>query len=290
MPVKILVADDSVTMRKIMELTFAGEAAEVVAVESGQAAVQKAHEFQPDLVFADLSMSGMDGYGLSSAIKNVAGLANTAVIVMASQHQAYDEAKGTDAGVDDHIVKPFDSQVVIDKVAEVLKRPRMIPAGGAPAAVAAPPAPQAPAPPAPPAAPAAPAAPKMPKHTVAFGAGMVKPPPPPKKAPARPVLELAEEEVTATVPEVANQRPRPVSRPTPVAQAAAPTPATGVAAAATAPTGDMADKLSGLGLDQAQIAGVLALSREVIEQVVWEVVPDLAETIIKEEIRRLTSG
>jgi len=282
-PVKILVADDSVTMRKIMELTFAGEAAEVVAVDSGAAAVQKAKELQPDIVFADLSMSGMDGYGLSSAIKNVPALANTAVIVMASQHLAYDEAKGMDAGVDDHIIKPFDSQVVIDKLADVLKRPRMIPAGDA--AAAAPP----PAPPAPPAPPSPPSAPKMPKHTIAFGAGMAKPPPPPRKAPARPVLELAEEEVTATVAEVAKQAPKPVSRPTPAGQAG-PTPATGVVAVATAPSGDMAAKLSGLGLDQAQIAGVLALSREVIEQVVWEVVPDLAETLIKEEIRRLTSG
>jgi hypothetical protein len=52
----------------------------------------------------------------------------------------------------------------------------------------------------------------------------------------------------------------------------------------------MATKLEGLGLDKAQVEGVLALSRDVIEQVVWEVVPDLAETIIREEIRRLTSG
>ena len=53
--------------------------------------------------------------------------------------------------------------------------------------------------------------------------------------------------------------------------------------------GHFAEKLSGLGLTKDQIAGVLALSREVVEQVVWEVVPQLAETIIKEEIKRLTS-
>lgn len=50
----------------------------------------------------------------------------------------------------------------------------------------------------------------------------------------------------------------------------------------------MAEKLSGLGLTPAQADAVLALSREVVERVVWEVVPVLAETIIKEEIARLT--
>ena len=60
-------------------------------------------------------------------------------------------------------------------------------------------------------------------------------------------------------------------------------------AAVTAASSEMEGKLSGMGLTPAQIEGVLALSREVIERVVWEVVPDLAETIIREEIKRLTS-
>ena len=59
--------------------------------------------------------------------------------------------------------------------------------------------------------------------------------------------------------------------------------------AISAASAEMEGKLSGMGLTPAQIEGVLALSREVIERVVWEVVPDLAETIIREEIKRLTS-
>jgi hypothetical protein len=51
----------------------------------------------------------------------------------------------------------------------------------------------------------------------------------------------------------------------------------------------MATRLSDLGLTREQIEGVLGLSREIIERVVWEVVPDLAEVIIREEIRRLTA-
>lgn len=54
-------------------------------------------------------------------------------------------------------------------------------------------------------------------------------------------------------------------------------------------TGDMSQKLASLGLNKQQIEGVLALSHEVVERVVWEVVPLLAETIIKEELKRLTA-
>jgi hypothetical protein len=59
--------------------------------------------------------------------------------------------------------------------------------------------------------------------------------------------------------------------------------------AVAAATADMAGKLQSLGLTKDQVDGVLALSREVVEKVVWEVVPVLAETIIKEEIQRLTA-
>jgi hypothetical protein len=75
------------------------------------------------------------------------------------------------------------------------------------------------------------------------------------------------------------------------APAAKPAPAAAMpmaAAIASATGGDLARKLDGLGLTADQVQGVLALSRDVIERVVWEVVPDLAETLIREEIKRLT--
>jgi CheY-like chemotaxis protein len=83
-----------------------------------------------------------------------------------------------------------------------------------------------------------------------------------------------------------------VTRPQAPAEPAAPKPVVTPAAAAAvavAPGGDLATQLEALGLTREQVQGVLALSRDVIEKVVWEVVPTLAETLIKEEIRRLTS-
>jgi hypothetical protein len=65
--------------------------------------------------------------------------------------------------------------------------------------------------------------------------------------------------------------------------------AAAVAAASSASNGQLAAQLQHLGLSDAQVSAVLSLSREVIEKVVWEVVPVLAETMIKEELKRLTS-
>jgi len=327
--VKILVVDDSATMRKILEMTFAAENAEVIAVANGNAAVQAAQHSNPDLVFADASMDGMDGYAVAAAIKGNPALARTAVIVMASQKKPFDPAKGKSAGVDDHIVKPFDSQIVINKVAEVLGKPRAV-ATAAPAA----PAPTAPGagPAGPYRAPAVPAAPvaaarppvaahaaPVAHHTVPMAAAAPAARPPMAAAPIAPVARTSAPAPApmaptpvATAPAAAAPRAQkttasfgePAGAPRPSAGRLSevpmeldepgmgapvrPAPAS-AAHAVTAPSGAMAGKLSALGLSSDQVAGVLALSREVIEQVVWEVVPELAETLIREEIKRLTA-
>jgi CheY-like chemotaxis protein len=293
--VKILAVDDSATMRKILGMTFAGEDAVVVTASSADEALAKARQSPPDVVFADAALAGTDGYALATALKSDPALANAAVILLASQHHPFDEGKGRASGVDDHVAKPFDTQVVLDKVADVLRRPRARASAAAPAVVAAPPPPP----------PAAPTPARASKQTMAFGSPPVPPPPAPPAAP-KPVLELADEEVVpgpAAKPAPIAPKPAPVAapartfsapaKPAPVAAPAAPPaparPASRPAmAAAAAIEGGMAAKLENLGLTKEQIEGVLALSREVVEQVVWEVVPDLAETLIREEIQRLT--
>ncbi len=325
MPVKILVADDSVTMRKVLQLTFAGEDAQVIAVDSAAAAFAQAQKDAPDVVFADLSMQGEDGYDLARKFKSTPALSRTAVIVLSStSHHPYDSAKGSAAGVDDHLDKPFDSGTAIEKVASVLVKPRAS-ASSAPAASSGPvqvtassrpskrtvafgtpavssagarpvaaqrPAPaaaQRPAPVAPaqrpaPAAPAqrpAPAAPAQRPAPVAPAqrpapVAAQRPAPVAAQRPAAPMLELASEDDIAASRGSATA-PRPQAKP-----AAA-------VAAATSAASPLAAKLEGLGLEDAQLKAILALSKEVVEQVVWEVVPEIAEAIIREEIRRLTA-
>jgi CheY-like chemotaxis protein len=310
-PVTILVADDSATMRSILEMTFAGEDARVVTVDGGAAALERALDLRPDIVIADLSME-MDGYEVSRAIKS--GLPGTAVVVLASQHTPYDEAKGREASVDDHIVKPFDTQNVIDRIHRLAAAPRAAAAPAAPpahpyresqqaaprmqtapfaapAVPAAPPRPAVPAAAPPPAAPpgtvAAPR-PGMPRTTVAFGSAPAMPAAPPAAPAAAPRPAVAAPVAAPRPPAMAV--PVPAAQPAPAPQFAAAAPAAArPAAVVDAATTAISAKLGGLGLTAQQADAVLALSREVIERVVWEVVPDLAETIIREELKRLTA-
>ncbi|MFK7992408.1 MAG: response regulator [Sandaracinaceae bacterium] len=303
MAVKILAADDSATMRKVLEMTFAGEAVELETVDSGEAAVERASKSPPDLVIADLSMD-TDGYEVARALKSSAATSQVAVMVMSSQHLEFDAQRAAGAGVDDFIVKPYDSQAMIDKVKDVLAKPRSAATEtGAPAAKAAPAKP-VPARPARPGVgrPRGTAPTPSPRSTVAFGAAGGRPaleladddPSPPKrpvpakpaaKAPARPVPKRPAAPAAKKPPALPGRAPTGAGK-TAASSKAGSSP--GRAAAATASGSEMAGKLSDLGLTTEQVEGVLALSREVIEQVVWEVVPDLAEVLIKEEIKRLT--
>lgn len=293
MPTKILVADDSATMRRVLEMTFAGEDATVHTVDTAEAALAKAGELSPDIIFADASLPNVDGYDLAKRIKTTPALAKIAVVVMASQQTPYDESKGRAAGVDDHISKPFDTQSVIDRVGQVLGRARALPAGAEGAA--------RPVPPPPVARPAA--APSM--AAAAPGTGTSRLPQGTRVGMGAPVpVQAAQAKSAATAPQpIPAARPAPPVAIPPAAKTAAPTNVTRpamaamqvqtlastAASAATAAAPDLSAKLANLGLTREQVEGVLALSREVIEQVVWEVVPELAEQLIKEEIRRLTA-
>jgi len=258
----LLAVDDSKTMRKVLEITFAGEDYKVVLAENAQQALEKLRAEHPTVALVDANLGSDSGYDVCQQLKREAP--EVGVIILSSKQQPYDKARGASVGADDFHDKPFDTQQLIDKTGALIRRLAEQPAA-APKPVAAPP------PPAPAPAPAAPAPrPAMPA---------VAPRPP---APAMAPPSAARPHVQTLV----GGTPAPA----PVAPAPAPAPAAAPAvAAATSGNGQFAEKLAGLGLTKDQVDGVLALSREVVEQVVWEVVPQLAETIIKEEIRRLTS-
>ncbi|HEY6461823.1 MAG TPA: hypothetical protein VIY73_16775, partial [Polyangiaceae bacterium] len=104
--------------------------------------------------------------------------------------------------------------------------------------------------------------------------------PPPAVAPTAPSIQRT--------PEMIQQMHAPRAAAPAAHGADAPISAASVSTAGAAVNGHLAGKLGDLGLNPAQVEAVLALSREVVERVVWEVVPQLAETMIKEEIARLT--
>ena len=168
MPVKILLADKSITIQKVVEMLFSGRDYEIVCASDGETALNEATRVIPDVVLVDVDLPRIDGYSFAGRLKQTPQLAQAPVILMMSRDDMYDSAKGKQAGIVDNIAKPFESQELIGKVKKAL--------AAAPSRVAAPVQPAAPTQPAarPPAAPVSPvravpppaqAAPVKPKKT-----------------------------------------------------------------------------------------------------------------------------
>lgn len=119
---KILLADDSVTIHKVVSLTFANEDIEVVAVGDGDAAMRKFNEISPDLVMIDVNMPGPDGYQICEAIKEDDQTKHIPVILLVGSFEPFDEEKARQVGADDFLTKPFQSILqLVNKVSDLLK-------------------------------------------------------------------------------------------------------------------------------------------------------------------------
>jgi len=132
---KLLLADDSITIQKVIQITFAHEDYQLTITDNGDTALVRAEEQVPDLVMADVYMPGKNGYELCAAIKQSPALRQVPVLLLAGSFEPFDEGKARAAGADAWIEKPFESQALIDKVAELLSA---VPVTGATAAVLAP--------------------------------------------------------------------------------------------------------------------------------------------------------
>jgi CheY-like chemotaxis protein len=133
MPVKILLADKSITIQKVVEMLFSGKEYEVLCVSDGETALSEAERVVPDVVLADIDLPRIDGYSFAARLKQVAALARTPVILMMSRDDVFDEAKARHVSIIDHIAKPFESQDLIGKVKKAVSAAPQRPAEPAPA-------------------------------------------------------------------------------------------------------------------------------------------------------------
>jgi CheY-like chemotaxis protein len=117
---KILLAEDSITMQKVFQMTFAAEDVSITAVSSGVEAIARAKEMKPDLVIADLSLPGKTGYDVCQELKGDPKLSRTPVLLLHGSAATFDEARAQAVKADGDIAKPFETQVVIDKVKQLL--------------------------------------------------------------------------------------------------------------------------------------------------------------------------
>jgi CheY-like chemotaxis protein len=117
---KLLVADDSVTIRRVIELTFADEGVEVIAVSNGRQAIERIERERPDVVLADVSMPERTGYEVAWFVKNNPHLAHVPVILLSGAFEPVDDARAQEAGCRGVLAKPLEPQVVIRRVRALL--------------------------------------------------------------------------------------------------------------------------------------------------------------------------
>ena len=199
---KILLADDSITIQKVIELTFSDEDFDVVTVGNGRLALERLAEVRPDIVLCDIIMPEKDGYEVCEQIKKSASFSHLPVLLLTGAFEPFDQERAARAGYDGSLAKPFEPETLIAKVRDLLARapqravappPPVVPFAR-PAAVVPPPLVAAPAPPPPP-----PPPPRPPAAPVAhpsfipdepFDAAVETSPP----APAPPLAPMSEEE------------------------------------------------------------------------------------------------
>ncbi|HEY6547070.1 MAG TPA: response regulator, partial [Vicinamibacteria bacterium] len=152
---KILLADDSITIQKVIELTFSDEDFEVVTVGNGRLAIEKVQEVRPDVVLCDVIMPEKDGYEVCDFIKRSPQLSAIPVLLLTGAFEPFDQERAARVGCDGFLAKPFEPETLIAKVKDLLSKTaaRQAPAPAppprqptGPVVVAPPPAPPPPPP------------------------------------------------------------------------------------------------------------------------------------------------
>nr|WP_297526543.1 response regulator [uncultured Roseateles sp.] len=113
---KVLVIDDSNTIRRSAEIFLKQGGHEVVLAEDGFDALAKLSDYQPDLVFCDILMPRLDGYQTCAIIKRNPQFASVPVIMLSSKDGLFDKARGRMVGSQDYLTKPFTKDQLLQAV------------------------------------------------------------------------------------------------------------------------------------------------------------------------------
>ena len=119
---KLLLADDSVTIQRVVELTFSGEDVQVVTVGDGEQAIARIPIELPDIVLADIGMPKRSGYDVAAFVKGRPDLSHIPVLLLAGAFEPVDENRARQVHSDGVLVKPFEPQQVISRVRDLIER------------------------------------------------------------------------------------------------------------------------------------------------------------------------
>ena len=235
----IFLADDSITIQKVVELTFSEVDHDIVCAGSGSQALRQLTEVDADIALIDVHMPDRNGYEVCAQLKRNPDLAWMPVLLLTGTFEHFDEKRAREAGADGHMTKPFESRALLARVEELLAaHPR--PHGRT----------------------REPQRASVPEST------------PPSPEPAAPQSALTE---TGASPEPTSSSPI-TDRTVPVASTKPETGGNGSSSTVKVPQ-EM--------LESAVREAVAGISEVVIREVAWQVIPDLAEAIIRKRIQEL---
>jgi CheY-like chemotaxis protein len=236
MPKRVLLADDSVTVRKVVELAFSDTEIRLDAVGSGAEAMRRIRELQPDLILADVAMPAPTGYEICLHVKT--SERPVPVLLLAGAFEPFDGGRAREVGADGWVRKPFESRSLLQKVEALLTR-------------------------------------RTPPNR----------PEPARDSQASPPDLRSDEPVRV---DVASEPPA-ASAPEPVKVTVHPDPGEPVAAKIESTRGEAPPtvSLTPEQIDAIAAAALERLSLEVVREIAWKVVPDLAETVLRERLRDL---
>jgi len=118
---KVMVIDDSKTIRRTAETLLKKAGCEVVTAEDGFEALSKIVDQRPDLIFVDIMMPRLDGYQTCALIKNNATFKSTPVIMLSSKDGLFDKARGKIVGSEQYLTKPFTKKELLGAISRHVK-------------------------------------------------------------------------------------------------------------------------------------------------------------------------
>ncbi len=116
----LLLVDDSVTIQRVIELTFADEGIRVISVSDGESAIARMEAENPDIVLADVGMPNVNGYQVAAHVKGTPALAHVPVLLLTGAFEPIDEQRARHTGCDGVLVKPFEPRQLIAAVRGLL--------------------------------------------------------------------------------------------------------------------------------------------------------------------------
>jgi twitching motility two-component system response regulator PilG len=118
---KVMIIDDSKTIRRTAETLLQKEGCEVITAEDGFDALAKIADHKPQIIFVDVMMPRLDGYQTCALIKNNSEFKSTPVIMLSSKDGLFDKAKGRIVGSDQYLTKPFSRNELLDAIQQHVK-------------------------------------------------------------------------------------------------------------------------------------------------------------------------